>query len=230
VYSFTEVALSLAPVAVKMLKRTPSPRATRPSPVADDDDEDPAEQVPLLWWTGGLCASSIFSVLVLTTFFKMSLMQAIFALCLGFLLSFIGIQSTAQTDVNPIGTISKVRSFDREHTTKLTRAQATQVVFGALTRGVPQTAALTVNLAAGAVAAGAAGQSTDMLNDLRTGYLLRASARAQFLAQLVGSAASVGTSVALFVLFARAAPCILTGASPCAYGVPSVGKCPSAKG
>jgi uncharacterized oligopeptide transporter (OPT) family protein len=94
------------------------------------------------------------------------------------------------------------------------------VVFGALTRGVPQTAALTVNLAAGAVAAGAAGQSTDMLNDLRTGYLLRASARAQFLAQLVGSAASVGTSVALFVLFARAAPCILTGASPCAYGAP----------
>jgi hypothetical protein len=42
------------------------------------------------------------------------------------------------------------------------------------------------------------------------------------LAQIVGSIVSVVLNVGLFVLFARAAPCILDGSQPCTYGAPSV--------
>lgn len=60
------------------------------------------------------------------------------------------------------------------------------------------------------------------IGDLKTGYLLRAAPRAQFLAQIIGSVVSIVLNVAIFVLFTRAAPCILTGEQPCTYGAPSV--------
>jgi hypothetical protein len=60
------------------------------------------------------------------------------------------------------------------------------------------------------------------IGDLKTGHLLRAAPRAQFLAQIVGSTVSIALNVGLFILFARAAPCILDGSSPCAYPAPSV--------
>lgn len=67
----------------------------------------------------------------------------------------------------------------------------------------------TVQMTGGIVAAGAAAQSVDMLGDLRTGYLLGASPRVQFIAQAVGSAFSVVLCCGFFVLFANAYPCIL---------------------
>ena len=59
------------------------------------------------------------------------------------------------------------------------------------------------------MAAGAAAQSADMTGDLKTGYLLRAKPRNQFVAQLVGSVVAVFLTTGLFILFAKASPCIL---------------------
>jgi hypothetical protein len=115
----------------------------------DDDDVDPSEQVPLLWWTGGLALSAVISSVLLSSLFGMTFLQAIFALLIGFLFSFIGIQSSGQTDVNPVGTVAK----------------ASQVIFGGLARqaGVQKATAQMMNLTAGVVAAGSAGQATDMV-------------------------------------------------------------------
>jgi len=58
-----------------------------------------------------------------------------------------------------------------------------------------------------------------MVGDLKTGHLLRASPRAQFLAQLIGSIFAVLIAVPLFVLYSKAYPCILDA---------SIDKCPFA--
>jgi uncharacterized oligopeptide transporter (OPT) family protein len=61
-----------------------------------------------------------------------------------------------------------------------------------------------------------------MTGDLKTGYLLRAKPRNQFVAQLCGSIVSVFLNVGLFILFTQSAPCILTLDPKCAYSAPSV--------
>jgi hypothetical protein len=122
---------------------------TGDQPTDQDDDTDPSEQVPRLWWVSGLLVSVLVSTTILNTTFGMTVLQALFALVIGFLFSFIGIQSSGQTDVNPLSTVAK----------------ASQVIFGGLTRhaGVSMAMAQTVNLSAGVVAAGCAGQATDMV-------------------------------------------------------------------
>ena len=45
--------------------------------------------------------------------------------------------------------------------------------------------------------------------DLKTGYLLRAKPRNQFVAQLCGAVVAIFLNVGLFILFTTASPCIL---------------------
>ena len=81
-----------------------------------------------------------------------------------------------------------------------------------------------MNLTAGVIAAGSAAQSTDMTGDLKTGYLLRAKPRNQFIAQLCGAIVAVFLNVGLFILFTTSSPCILhtPATGECTYGAPSV--------
>ena len=107
-----------------------------------------------------------------------------------------------------------------------TGTQASQLIFGGIGKGahLGQNAAQIMNLTAGVISAGSAAQSTDMTGDLKTGYLLRAKPRNQFVAQLCGALVAVFLNVGLFILFTTASPCILhvpeDGA--CTYGAPSV--------
>ncbi|RUP44109.1 OPT oligopeptide transporter protein-domain-containing protein, partial [Jimgerdemannia flammicorona] len=142
-----------------------------------EDDDDPVpkyEQVPLLWWGTGLLASVIFTCFVMGFMFGMPVYQSLIAIILSFMLSFIGLQASGQTDINPLGSIGKV----------------TQLVFAKM----PAESVKAVqknNLMAGNMAASAAAQSVDMVGDLKTGHLLGASPRSQFLAQMVGSVFAV---------------------------------------
>ncbi len=70
-------------------------------------------------------------------------------------------------------------------------------------------AAQTFNLSAGVVSGGSAAQASDMTGDLKTGYLLGAKPKNQFIAQLVGSVVAVFLNTGLFILFTKATPCIL---------------------
>ena len=79
----------------------------------EDEDLSPREdRVPTLWWTVGLAASIIMCCAILATMFSMNVGEAILSLLLGFLFSFIGVQSAGTTDVNPISTVAKVRERD----------------------------------------------------------------------------------------------------------------------
>ncbi|KAJ3530211.1 hypothetical protein NMY22_g8666 [Coprinellus aureogranulatus] len=215
VYSFADIFVSLIPAftAVKLTKDDFNPRKwfTR-SLGEEDEDQTPIEdRVPHWWWITGIILSTIASCAILSRLFHMNVGTAILSLVLGFLFSFIAVQSSGYTDVNPVSTVAK----------------ASQLVFGGISKGagMAQKPAQLLNLAAGVVAAGSAGQSSDMVGDLKTGYLLRAKPRNQFIAQVVGSVVAVFLTCGLFILFTKATPCILyptDDGPPCTYGAPSV--------
>lgn len=150
------------------------------------------------------------SCAILATLFHMNVGEALLSLVLGFLFSFIGVQSSGHTDVNPISTVAK----------------ASQLIFGGVSKGaaIAQNPARLLNLTAGVIAGGSAAQASDMTGDLKTGYLLRAKPRNQFIAQLFGSVVAIFLTSGLFILFTKASPCILhppeTG--ECTYSAPSV--------
>lgn len=180
---------------------------------------DPApkkDQVPV-WVYGPLTLVAIAITLVVQgVAFGINVGLTILALILAFIFSFIGVLSAGQTDINPVSTCAK----------------ASQLVMAGPTHGKyldsvdPATGynmhALRVNLLAGMLSAGAAAQASDLTGDLKTGHLLRAKPIAQYFAQLIGAFVSVFLSVAFFILFTSASPCILElDPESCPYSVPS---------
>ncbi|KAF9239494.1 hypothetical protein BU15DRAFT_61998 [Melanogaster broomeanus] len=90
------------------------------------------------------------------------------------------------------------------------RGNASQLIFGGLGKG--QNYAVKrgelLNLLSGMLTLGAAEQAGDMIGDLKTTHLLRASPRAVFVAQLFGAIVSIFMAAGLYVVFSTAYPCI----------------------
>lgn len=75
---------------------------------------------------------------------------------------------------------------------------------------------------AGSIAEQTASHAVDMVGDLKTGHILGASPLSQFWAQLAGSFLGIWLSVAIFILFATAYPCITDLDVHCtAFGMPA---------
>lgn len=174
---------------------------------------DPApehEQVPWWAWTGGLLLSTIFTCVVLGIQYGQNVGVTILSIVFAFIFSFIGAESTGRTNITPVTSIGN----------------ASQLVIGGITRGhYPIQDAQMLNIAGGMLALGASEQSADMLGDLKTTHLLRASPRVQFYAQMVGALVSIFMSVGMYVLFSAAYPCIndLSTQAHCSFSAPDVG-------
>lgn len=226
--TFTEVAMNapalwkgLKLVIAENAKRLPEYRRfDRAKDRADDfllredhEDDDPAplyERVPKWMWASGTFITILVTCIVLGLQYNMNVGLSLLSVILGFLFSCIATQSAASADIAPASYCGK----------------ASQLVFGGVT--TPGSYSLhdkqLVNLVGGMVATGAAAQSTDMVSDLRTGYLLGASHRAQFYGQLCGSFVTVWLSVGLFLLFTGAYPCILDASiDDCSFSTPALG-------
>ncbi|KAI0066783.1 oligopeptide transporter [Artomyces pyxidatus] len=217
VYSATDVLLNASAPLYSMWKSTrftPSrdPRDWFSTEMEGRDYTSKEDRIPTWAWVSALSIATVMSVALLATQFHVNVGEGILALILAFLFSFIGVQSAGHTDIciNPVTTVAK----------------ASQLVFGGVGKGqgLQIKKAETLNLAAGAVAAGAASQAVDMCGDLKTGYLLRAKPRNQFVAQLCGSVVAIFLTTGLFILFTTATPCILYPPvdDTCTYGAPSV--------
>jgi OPT family oligopeptide transporter len=167
-----------------------------------------SEQVPGWIWGSGTIISTIFTILILQFYFSIQWYLGLLAVILGFILSLVATQASGDTDINPISVIGK--------TSQLVFAPIKQSSL-TLTRGT--------NLIAGNVAATCAAQTVDMISDLKTGHLLRASPKSQFYAQIVGSLFGVVVAVVTFWIFAKAYPCILVNpdeTNSCPFSAPSV--------
>ena len=128
---------------------------------------DPMEaiEVPTKWFLWGTLVSGLGCMAVLYFAFGTSWWMSIVAILMTFFLAVVACRVTGETDTTPIGAMGKI----------------TQLLFGVLAPGNHVT-----NLMTAGVTAGAAGSSADLLTGLKTGYLLGANPRKQFLAQFFG--------------------------------------------
>ena len=144
---------------------------------ANAPGEMEAIETPMSWFAAGQVISLAVLAWLGHKSFGMPYWQSILALLLSFALSLVACRVTGETDTTPIGAMGKV----------------TQLAFGALNPGN-----VNVNLMSANITAGAATSSADLLTDLKSGYLLGAHPRKQFLAQFAGIFIGTAASVLAF--------------------------------
>jgi len=131
-----------------------------------------AIEVPLGWLVAGLVPITLGLVVLQYFAFHISVWLGLIAVGMSFVLSLVASRATGETDTTPTGPMGKVM----------------QLLFAILS---PPSAsnvhvALEHNLIAAGAGANSASASADLLTDLKSGYLLGANPRKQFLAQFIG--------------------------------------------
>ncbi|MFO0860800.1 MAG: OPT family oligopeptide transporter [Phycisphaerales bacterium] len=124
-----------------------------------------AIEVPFWWMLAGMIPLTIAMVLLQVISFQIAWWAGIIAVAMSFVLSLVACRATGETDTTPIGAMGKVM----------------QITFAILHPGNA-----TINLASAGIAANSASSSADLLTDLKSGYLLGANPRRQFIAQFFG--------------------------------------------
>lgn len=122
-------------------------------------------EVPMKWLMIGLIPLAIGMIVLQYVAFSISPPLGLLAVVMSFFLALVACRATGETDVTPIGAMGKL----------------TQLTYAVL---APSN--ITTNLMAGSVTANIASSSADLLTDLKSGYLLGANPRKQFIAQFVG--------------------------------------------
>jgi putative OPT family oligopeptide transporter len=128
-------------------------------------NEVDAVEAPMSWFALGQIVSLVALCWLAKISFNMPVWECIVAVALSFFLALVACRVTGETDTTPIGPMGKV----------------TQLVFGALNPGN-----MNINLMSANITSSAASSSADLLTDLKSGYLLGANPRKQFIAQFCG--------------------------------------------
>jgi uncharacterized oligopeptide transporter (OPT) family protein len=146
---------------------------------ADNDDAPPT--LPRRVFVASFCAALALAGAAQVMLFDIGVAEAVFAVLLSYLLAVVAARVSGETGITPIGAIGKI----------------TQLTFGAVAPGN-----MTANLMTANVTGGAAGQSADLLHDLRTGEIIGATPRFQVTAQLFGvmTGSIVGSLVYLVII------------------------------
>lgn len=139
-------------------------------------------ETPFSWFAAGQLVSLVALSWLAHASFGMPYWQSVLAVLLSFFLAVVACRVTGETDTTPVGAMGKV----------------TQLTFGAISPG-----SVNVNLMAANITAGAATSSADLLTDLKSGYLLGANPRKQFLAQFSGIFIGTLVTVTAFTLLVK---------------------------
>jgi uncharacterized oligopeptide transporter (OPT) family protein len=129
------------------------------------DDPVAGIEAPASWFVWGQGTALVGLAWLGHVTFGMPYWETALAVILSFALALVACRVTGETDTTPVGAMGKI----------------TQLTFGALRPGNT-----TVNLMSANITAAAASSSADLLTDLKSGYLLGANPRQQFLAQFAG--------------------------------------------
>lgn len=157
-------------------------------------------EVPGSWFAGGVVFASIGVVIVASVAFEIPVHYGILAVLMTFVLALVACRATGESDITPGGPLGKIM----------------QLTYGVL---IPQSS--TANLMTAAITSGASLASADLLNDLKTGYLLGANPRRQFLAQAAGIlTGTIATVLCYFLLVPDATVLVGTETSPPAFPAP----------
>lgn len=159
------VFASLASVALQWKSLVRAFSGAKGGSSASDNAAMSAIEVPGKWMIIGMVPITIAMVWLQVNAFSVSWWAGLIAVAASFVLSLVASRATGETDTTPIGAMGKVM----------------QLLFAALAPGK-----VDANLASAGIAANSASSSSDLLTDLKTGYLLGANPRKQFLAQFFG--------------------------------------------
>lgn len=162
-----------------------------PTPGADAGD---GIEIPLSWFWCGFALCGGAAVVLGRALFDIPAALGCLAVATSLVFGMVAARITGETDINPGGAMGKL----------------TQLGFGILRPQHPST-----NLMTAAMTHASSVAAADLLNDLKSGYLLGADPRRQFVAQAAGIAAGTTASVlAYFLLIPDASALTGGGAAP----------------
>lgn len=130
-----------------------------------EEDRIASIEVPMKWLAIGAIPLSIVMIILEFVAFSINPVLGAVSVLVSALLALVACRSTGETDITPIGPMGKL----------------TQLTYALL---APSN--ITTNLMAASVTSNIASSSADLLTDLKSGYLLGANARRQFIAQFFG--------------------------------------------
>ncbi|KAI0667830.1 OPT oligopeptide transporter [Trametes maxima] len=142
--------------------------------------------VPMKWVAWGLSGSILLGTFLVWLVFGHDGIKpwaTLIGFVMGGLLSVLGVRALGETDLNPVSGLGKI----------------SQLFFAWIQPGN-----IVANIIAGGVAEAGAQQAGDLMQDLKTGHLIRASPRAQFYGQLIGSCLSIVVTTTAYTLYQRA--------------------------
>lgn len=130
-------------------------------------NEDPmaAVEVPIQWFVYGVGALTPIVMFFAWKLFGIAWWMSLLCVVMSFFIAIVACRATGETDTTPTGALGKI----------------TQLVFGVVAPG-----SITTNLMCASMSGGVAIHSADMLTDLKSGHLLGAKPRQQFVAQFFG--------------------------------------------
>eukprot|EP01117_Protostelium_nocturnum_P014751 TRINITY_DN5644_c0_g2_i1.p1 TRINITY_DN5644_c0_g2~~TRINITY_DN5644_c0_g2_i1.p1 ORF type:complete len:389 (-),score=75.38 TRINITY_DN5644_c0_g2_i1:24-1190(-) len=148
---------------------------------AAHDPALPHQLVPTWAWVSGLVASCILCVVLIPSIFNWKVLWylVVFSLFLSFIVSILAVKSLGETDLNPVSGVGKI-------------SQILVAFLGA---------DILTSLVSGAIAEAGASQAGDLMQDLKTAHILKASPRAMFIGQMVGSISSIFFSVFAYKMY-----------------------------
>jgi OPT family oligopeptide transporter len=136
-------------------------------------------EVPGSWFILGVLIAGSGLVILQVVSFSIHWWMGSLSVVMSFFLAVVACRATGETDITPIGAMGKI----------------TQLAYGIIAP-----AKLITNLMTASVTAGAASSAADLLTDLKSGYLLGANPRKQFVAQFLGIFAGAVVIVPAFFL------------------------------
>lgn len=173
-------------------RRNTASSSNRPNTVKlvyDDVDHEVSDEHLVKFTTvvSGIIVSSLMCIVLVIYLFGLEIIPVyamVTALFIALFLSILGIRALGETDLNPVSGIGKI----------------SQLIF-ALVVPRDRKGAVLLNLVAGGVAESGAQQAGDLMQDLKTGHLLGASPRAQFVAQILGAIWSIILSSVMYICY-----------------------------
>jgi uncharacterized oligopeptide transporter (OPT) family protein len=131
----------------------------------DVNDPMTRVEVPMSWFVVGTITLTPIIAVCAWAFFGIAWWMSLLCVFMSFFIAIVASRATGETDITPTGALAKI----------------TQVVFGVLAPG-----SVSTNLMTASMGSGVAIHAADLLTDLKSGYLLGARPRQQFLAQFFG--------------------------------------------
>ncbi|MCP4251346.1 MAG: OPT family oligopeptide transporter [bacterium] len=141
--------------------------------------EDCLKQVELPLWVSvvGVPIVGAYLVWIANWFFGVQIWMGIIAVPMVFIFALIGVNSTALTSITPTGPLGKI----------------TQLVYGGIAPGN-----ITTNIATAGISAEVAGSASNLIQNIKPGYMLGGKPRLQAIGHVIGAFSGAIFSVAVF--------------------------------